>query len=273
MATFLLTRGADPNAKETTPQLEGLNQIVRYFSSRETEFSRRINKQFIATGLTPLHYAVAIGSARLIRLLFDHGADPTIVDGKGHTAKDFFDADDQPRSLIEAYEEGEQKFMDNKRRLERELRRKYPLEKKLKEALVGQLAPINSVSSAIRRKENGWADEDRPLVFLFLGSSGIGKTELAKQVAKYIHQEEEKGFIRIDMSEFQSKHEVAKFIGAPPGYVGYEEGGQLTKKLAQFPNAIVLLDEVEKAHVDVLTIMLQGTGYHIYMCVFLFYVQ
>jgi ATP-dependent Clp protease ATP-binding subunit ClpB len=90
----------------------------------------------------------------------------------------------------------------------------------------------------------------------------VGKTELAKQLAKYIHQDDDKGFIRIDMSEFQSKHEVAKFIGAPPGYVGYEEGGQLTKKLAQFPGAIVLLDEVEKAHPDVLTIMLQGSAYN-----------
>lgn len=81
---------------------------------------------------------------------------------------------------------------------------------------------------------------------------------MAKQLAKYIHQDDKTGFVRIDMSEFQSKHEVAKFIGSPPGYVGYEEGGQLTEKLRKHPNAVVLLDEVEKAHIDVLTIMLQG---------------
>ncbi|KAI4815710.1 hypothetical protein KUCAC02_005845 [Chaenocephalus aceratus] len=110
---------------------------------------------------------------------------------------------------------------------------------------------------AIRRKENGWYDEEHPLVFLFLGSSGIGKTELAKQVARYMHKDLKKGFIRMDMSEFQEKHEVAKFIGSPPGYVGHEEGGQLTKLLKACPNAVVLFDEVDKAHPDVLTIMLQ----------------
>uniref|UniRef100_A0A8C5BIF6 ClpB family mitochondrial disaggregase n=1 Tax=Gadus morhua TaxID=8049 RepID=A0A8C5BIF6_GADMO len=113
------------------------------------------------------------------------------------------------------------------------------------------------VDPAIRRKENGWYDEEHPLVFLFLGSSGIGKTELAKQVARYMHKDIKKGFIRMDMSEFQEKHEVAKFIGSPPGYVGHEEGGQLTKQLKAYPNAVVLFDEVDKAHPDVLTIMLQ----------------
>ena len=110
---------------------------------------------------------------------------------------------------------------------------------------------------AIRRKENGWTDDKHPLVFLFLGSSGIGKTELAKQLASYIHKSDKNGFIRLDMSEYQEKHEVAKLIGAPPGYVGHEEGGQLTKMLKQCKNAVVLFDEVDKAHPDVLTVLLQ----------------
>lgn len=109
----------------------------------------------------------------------------------------------------------------------------------------------------VRRKENGWADDDHPLVFLFLGSSGIGKTELAKQLASYIHKDNPKSFIRLDMSEYQEKHEVAKLIGAPPGYIGHEEGGQLTKKLKKCPDAVVLFDEVDKAHPDVLTVLLQ----------------
>ncbi|NXL68649.1 CLPB protein, partial [Chordeiles acutipennis] len=115
--------------------------------------------------------------------------------------------------------------------------------------------------AAIRRKENGWYDEEHPLVFLFLGSSGIGKTELAKQTAKYIHKDVKKSFVPgTHPSAFPcpvASSQVAKFIGSPPGYVGHEEGGQLTKKLRQCPNAVVLFDEVDKAHPDVLTIMLQ----------------
>ena len=109
-----------------------------------------------------------------------------------------------------------------------------PLEQVLRQHVVGQTSPILSISAAIRRKQNGWHDEDKPLVFLFLGSSGIGKTELAKQVARYLHGDDNpNALIRIDMSEYQSQHEVAKLIGAPPGYVGYSEGAQLTKKLEQ----------------------------------------
>lgn len=111
--------------------------------------------------------------------------------------------------------------------------------------------------TAVRRKENGWTDDDHPLVFLFLGSSGIGKTELAKQLAAYIHKDKPQAFIRLDMSEYQEKHEVAKLIGAPPGYIGHDEGGQLTKQLKKHSSAVVLFDEVDKAHADVLTVLLQ----------------
>lgn len=107
----------------------------------------------------------------------------------------------------------------------------------------------NGISAAIRRKENGWCDDEHPLVFLFLGSSGIGKTELAKQIANYLYKEKKDAFIRIDMSEYHDKHAVARFIGAPPGYVGHDEGGQLTKRLSKFPKAIVLFDEVEKVKI------------------------
>jgi len=141
---------------------------------------------------------------------------------------------------------------------ELEKRRRFPVEKRLHENIIGQNVAINAVAAAIRRRENGWVDDDHPLVFLFLGSSGIGKTELAKQVAKYLHKDNAKqGFIRVDMSEYQEKHEVAKFIGSPPGYVGHDEGGQLTKKLTAMPNAVVLFDEIEKAHPELLTILLQ----------------
>lgn len=148
------------------------------------------------------------------------------------------------------------------RKLKLEERRKFPLEQRLREVIVGQDGAIATVAASIRRKENGWTDSEHPLVFLFLGSSGIGKTELAKQVANYLHSDKKnkvgsKGFIRIDMSEYQEKHEVSKFIGSPPGYIGHDEGGQLTKALKECSNAVVLFDEVEKAHPDILTIMLQ----------------
>merc|ERR1739838_786248 len=114
-----------------------------------------------------------------------------------------------------------------------------------------------TVAASIRRKQNGWFDENHPLVFLFLGSSGIGKTELAKQLAAYLHQDSKKASIRLDMSEYQEKHEVAKLIGSPPGYIGHDQGGQLTKKLRDNPESVVLFDEVDKAHPDVLTVLLQ----------------
>ncbi|XP_046891904.1 caseinolytic peptidase B protein homolog [Hypomesus transpacificus] len=182
------------------------------------------------------------------------GANPLQTNALGHTPPG-----PTPRraSCTPLLQEWEEKFQEAQARREAEERRRFPLEKRLKEHIIGQEGAINTVASAIRRKENGWYDEEHPLVFLFLGSSGIGKTELAKQVARYMHKDIKKGFIRMDMSEFQEKHEVAKFIGSPPGYVGHEEGGQLTKQLKAFPNAVVLFDEVDKAHPDVLTIMLQ----------------
>uniref|UniRef100_A0A6Q2YFY7 ClpB homolog, mitochondrial AAA ATPase chaperonin n=1 Tax=Esox lucius TaxID=8010 RepID=A0A6Q2YFY7_ESOLU len=181
------------------------------------------------------------------------GANPLQTNALGHTARAYA----KEGELHTLLQEWEGKFQEVQAKREAEERRRFPLERRLKEHIIGQEGAINTVASAIRRKENGWYDEEHPLVFLFLGSSGIGKTELAKQVARYMHKDVKKGFIRMDMSEFQEKHEVAKFIGSPPGYVGHEEGGQLTKKLKACPNAVVLFDEVDKAHPDVLTIMLQ----------------
>ncbi|XP_074810555.1 mitochondrial disaggregase isoform X3 [Natator depressus] len=181
------------------------------------------------------------------------GASPLQRNEMGHTPLDYA-RDGEVMKLLKA---SETKFQEEQRKRELEERRRFPLEQRLKEHIIGQENAIATVGAAIRRKENGWYDEEHPLVFLFLGSSGIGKTELAKQTAKYMHKDAKKGFIRLDMSEFQERHEVAKFIGSPPGYVGHEEGGQLTKKLKQCPNAVVLFDEVDKAHPDVLTIMLQ----------------
>lgn len=127
----------------------------------------------------------------------------------------------------------------------------------LKEQVVGQDEPIDKLSKAIRRTRAGLKDPKRPIgSFIFLGPTGVGKTELAKTLARYLFDSEE-ALIRIDMSEYMEKFSVSRLVGAPPGYVGYEEGGQLTEKVRRKPYSVVLLDEIEKAHPDVFNILLQ----------------
>ena len=125
------------------------------------------------------------------------------------------------------------------------------------ERLIGQKNAVTAVSDAIRRSRAGIADPDRPTgSFLFLGPTGVGKTELAKSLADFLF-DDEKALIRIDMSEYGEKHTVSRLVGAPPGYVGYDEGGQLTEAVRRRPYSVVLLDEVEKAHPSVFDILLQ----------------
>jgi ATP-dependent Clp protease ATP-binding subunit ClpB len=131
------------------------------------------------------------------------------------------------------------------------------LEAELHNRVVGQEEAIASVSDAVRRSRAGLQDPKRPIgSFIFLGTTGVGKTELAKALAAYLFDSEE-AMIRIDMSEYQEKHAVSRLVGAPPGYVGYDEGGQLTEAVRRKPYAVVLLDEIEKAHPDVFNILLQ----------------
>ncbi|KAA0207786.1 ATP-dependent Clp protease ATP-binding subunit [Ignavibacteria bacterium CHB1] len=131
------------------------------------------------------------------------------------------------------------------------------MESYLKERIIGQDEVIEKISKAIRRARAGIKDPNRPIgSFIFLGPTGVGKTELAKQLAKFLFDSEE-SLIRIDMSEYMEKFNVSKLVGAPPGYVGYEEGGQLTEKVRRKPYSVVLLDEIEKAHPDTFNILLQ----------------
>lgn len=141
--------------------------------------------------------------------------------------------------------------------LEEEGDRLLNLEKSLQMSVVGQSGPIESISDAIRRSRTGLSDPYRPLgVFLFLGPTGVGKTQLVKALSKELFDSEE-AIIRLDMSEYMEKHTVSKLIGSPPGYVGFEEGGQLTEAIRRHPYSIVLLDEIEKAHSEVFNILLQ----------------
>ena len=131
------------------------------------------------------------------------------------------------------------------------------LEDRLHERVVGQDTAVEAVANAVRRSRSGIADDARPVgSFLFLGPTGVGKTELARALAEFLF-DDERAMVRIDMGEFQEKHSVARLIGAPPGYVGYDEGGQLTEAVRRRPYRVVLLDEVEKAHPDVFNVLLQ----------------
>jgi ATP-dependent Clp protease ATP-binding subunit ClpB len=143
------------------------------------------------------------------------------------------------------------------RLLEGEVQKLVHMEERLRDRVVGQDAALASVANAIRRSRSGLSDPNRPIgSFLFLGPTGVGKTELARALAEFLF-DDEKAIIRLDMSEYMEKHSVARMIGAPPGYVGYEEGGQLTEQVRRRPYSVVLLDEIEKAHPDVFNVLLQ----------------
>jgi ATP-dependent Clp protease ATP-binding subunit ClpB len=141
--------------------------------------------------------------------------------------------------------------------LEGEVQKLLKMEERLGLRVVGQDEAIKAVSDAVRRARAGIQDPDRPIgSFIFLGPTGVGKTELARALAEFMFDEED-AMIRIDMSEFQERHTVSRLIGAPPGYVGYDEGGQLTEAIRRRPYAVVLFDEIEKAHPEVFNVLLQ----------------
>ena len=140
---------------------------------------------------------------------------------------------------------------------EEERERLLRLEGQLHERIVGQEEAVEAVAEAIRRARAGLSDPNRPIgSFLFLGPTGVGKTELARALADALFGDEA-ATVRIDMSEFQEKHTVSRLVGAPPGYVGYEEAGQLTEAVRRRPYSVLLLDEIEKAHQDVFNVLLQ----------------
>jgi ATP-dependent Clp protease ATP-binding subunit ClpB len=143
------------------------------------------------------------------------------------------------------------------RLLEGEVQKLVQMEDRLARRVVGQPEPLRAVSNAVRRARSGLSDPNRPIgSFLFLGPTGVGKTELARALAEFLF-DDERAMVRIDMSEYMEKHTVARLLGAPPGYIGFEEGGQLTEAVRRRPYSVVLFDEVEKAHPDVWNALLQ----------------
>src|SRR5271167_3434558 len=141
--------------------------------------------------------------------------------------------------------------------LEGEMQKLLHLEDELHKRVIGQDEAVQAVAEAVMRARSGLKDPQRPIgSFIFLGPTGVGKTELARALAEFLF-DDEKAMIRIDMSEYQEKHTVARLLGAPPGYVGYEEGGQLTESVRRRPYCVVLFDEIEKAHSDVFNVLLQ----------------
>jgi ATP-dependent Clp protease ATP-binding subunit ClpB len=143
------------------------------------------------------------------------------------------------------------------RLMEGEMQKLIHLEDSLHERVIGQDEAVTAVANAIRRSRAGLSDPNRPIgSFMFLGPTGVGKTELARALAEFLF-DDEKAMVRIDMGEYMEKHSVSRLIGAPPGYVGYDEGGQLTEAVRRRPYSVVLLDEIEKAHPDVFNVLLQ----------------
>jgi len=143
------------------------------------------------------------------------------------------------------------------RLLEGEVEKLIHMEERLHQRVVGQDQAVEAVANALRRARSGLQDPNRPIgSFIFLGPTGVGKTELARALAEFMF-DDERAMVRLDMSEYQERHTVARLVGAPPGYVGYEEGGQLTEAVRRRPYTVVLLDEIEKAHPEVFDVLLQ----------------
>jgi ATP-dependent Clp protease ATP-binding subunit ClpB len=141
--------------------------------------------------------------------------------------------------------------------MEGEVAKLIHMEERLHERVIGQDEAVEAVSNALRRSRAGLQDPNRPIgAFLFIGPTGVGKTELARALAEFMFDSED-AIVRIDMSEYMEKHSVSRLVGAPPGYVGYDEGGQLTEAVRRRPYSVVLLDELEKAHADVFNVLLQ----------------
>merc|ERR1711997_558191 len=222
MVKKLLELGVDPDttdhftsAKTTANRLQKPESEIENLRKSKFPITEDLDPGAILYGSTALHYAVLNDNFEIVEILLEHGANPESQNRYGDIPELYIDEYSRNyRKMVNLFKKAKSQYENKqKERIERKSKL-YPYEVRLHENIVGQDSAVAQCAGALRRKENGWLDEDHPLVMLFLGSSGIGKTELAKQVVKTSVQVNH--FIRFDMSEFQQKHEVSKFIGAPP---------------------------------------------------------
>ena len=221
--------------RELTEQLEQVRRAIER-AQRDGDYAKASELQY--GRLPDLEQQVAAQS---------RGNDP----GGGHMLKEQVDEDD----IAEVVSRWTR--IPVSRLLEGEIQKLLEMEERLHQRVVGQDEAIAAVSNAVRRSRAGLQDPDRPLgSFIFLGPTGVGKTELARALAAFLFDDEQ-AMVRVDMTEYQERHTVSRMVGAPPGYVGYEEAGQLTEAVRRRPYSVVLFDEIEKAHPEVLNVMLQ----------------
>ena len=230
--------------KGAIQRIRGLKEEIDQAKSEEQRFERLGDLSKVAE----LRYGTIAGKERELAAAEQKLAE---VQKSGHMLKEEVDEEDIARVV------SKWTGIPAGRLLEGEVQKLVKMEDRLRERVVGQDDALVRVANAVRRSRAGLSDPRRPIgSFIFLGPTGVGKTELARALAEFLFDDEH-SMVRLDMSEYMEKHSVARLIGAPPGYVGYEEGGQLTELVRRRPYAVVLLDEIEKAHPDVFNVLLQ----------------
>ncbi|MET3962224.1 ATP-dependent Clp protease ATP-binding subunit ClpB [Marmoricola sp. OAE513] len=243
-------RGLESRWEQEKASLEGSGALRKQIDTLRVE-AERLQRDGDLEGASKILYGripelekqIAAADEAGSRLSSDTGLEPMVAEEVG------------PQEIAEVVEAWT--GIATGRLLEGETAKLLRMEEIIGQRLVGQASAVAAVSDAVRRSRAGISDPDRPTgSFLFLGPTGVGKTELAKSLADFLF-DDERAMIRIDMSEYSEKHSVARLVGAPPGYVGYDEGGQLTEAVRRRPYSVVLLDEVEKAHPEVFDILLQ----------------
>jgi len=223
--------------QELKEQIEGLNQSATTFE-RQGDFAK----------VAELRYGTIPDLQKQLSVLNDNIRN-------NETTKHLLKEEVGPEDIAEVI--AKWTGIPMSKMLETERTKLLKMEDRLKERVISQNEAINAVSNALRRSRAGLQDENRPIgSFIFLGSTGVGKTEMARALAEFLFDDEQ-AIVRIDMSEYMEKFSISRLIGAPPGYVGYDEGGQLTEAVRRKPYSVVLLDEIEKAHFDVFNLLLQ----------------